>query len=591
MAYVNKKELAQKIANVKSSLKVLNEKGDIIGSQRLVQEESPLFYLTHFSNDELMSSDAVIDYLSHGFDETVKKYGIRGGEVLDDMLKDKKQAVLEISMRNPEDATETIRKMIMRRFASKVDFSKFGDKVKSLPSSFQEVLENPEERWKICDKPQQVHYYIPAGQEWEVLDWMAKNRPEMFSPMIHTTSVSNNPLNRNAVVERYSKMPEDKLPEVVKDYIARSKQFAIQKVDANDKVREFWKQRREIRQASWFDEDGKLLNFFKLEDNFPITSPEDYYFIADTFKNSGMTAFAFCKQYKISDTDGFREMLKKVAANDPEFAEFYENSTKENSRAFLATARRDIVGVATKRMDVAEIIDSSTDSRDFGKMISVALRTFDNPIVASRFAENVIDYYHKRVNSYGEYSTDEADLKNRLTRKEIKYLMGAELVEGLEKGKNVDFAQEITAKVMPVIKQLGKESRTQLYDAKTGLKMRIRPYSARFERGRYLADVVEFMLSDGRGVAVDSSMVDNAECFVHDHKLFKSAGVMTRVVKSVAEGKIQNAQETAEYHAKLQRKILKNIQEVRTLEQYFSKGKKVEAQEKSAENKTMSVLN
>ena len=144
MAYVNKKELAQKIANVKSSLKVLNEKGDIVGSQRLVQEESPLFYLTHFSNDELMSSDAVIDYLSHGFDETVKKYGIRGGEVLDDMLQEKKQAVLEISMRNPEDATETIRKMIMRRFASKVDFSKCGDKVKRLPSSFQEVLENPE---------------------------------------------------------------------------------------------------------------------------------------------------------------------------------------------------------------------------------------------------------------------------------------------------------------------------------------------------------------------------------------------------------------------------------------------------------------
>ena len=37
-----------------------------------------------------------------------------------------------------------------------------------------------------------------------------------------------------------------------------------------------------------------------------------------------------------------------------------------------------------------------------------------------------------------------------------------------------------------------------------------------------MSDVVEFMLSDGRGVAVEPAMVDNAECFVHDHKLFKS---------------------------------------------------------------------
>ena len=588
MAYVNKKELAKHVDSVKSSLKVLNANGDKIGSQRLVHEETPLFYLTHFSNDELVSNEDVLNYLSQDFDETVKRFGTRGGEVLDDMLQEKKQAILEVAMRNPDASIETLRKMIIRKFAGKADFSKFGDKVKELPEHFQEVIEKPEDVWKICDSAQMTYYHVPAGKEWEVLDWVAKNAPEKFSPMIHTRA-SNNPFSRNVVVERYSQMPQEELPEVVKDYIARSNQYAIQKVEANDKLREYHRQRREARRASWLDEDGRLLNFFKLEDNFPITSPEDYFFIAETFKNSGMTAYAFCKQFKISDTDGFRDMLKKVAQNDPEFAEFYEQSSQQNSRAFLATTRADIVAVATKRKDVAEVIDSSTDSRDFEKMISIALRIFDRPIVAGKFAENVISYYYDRMNSYGEYATDEKDLKNRLTKKEIKFLMGAELVDDLNRGKNVDFSQALGTKLMPVVKYLGKDTRVQLYDGKTGLKMRIRPYSARFERGRYLSDVVEFMLSDGRGVAVEPSMVDNAECFVHDHKLFKSAGVMTRVVKAVAEGKIQNSQETADYHARLQRRILKNIEEVRSLEQYFGRRKKDDSSSKTEEKKMMGV--
>ena len=62
-----------------------------------------------------------------------------------------------------------------------------------------------------------------------------------------------------------------------------------------------------------------------------------------------------------------------------------------------------------------------------------------------------------------------------------------------------------------------------------------------------------------------------AEAFAAEHNLFRSAGTMSRTIKSVIEGKIQNQAETEAYKQRLQEEILKKMKECKTLEEYFEK--------------------
>ena len=88
-----------------------------------------------------------------------------------------------------------------------------------------------------------------------------------------------------------------------------------------------------------------------------------------------------------------------------------------------------------------------------------------------------------------------------------------------------------------------------------------------------MSNSVYFLQPDGSQIKVEPQMVDMAECFVSTNRLFKSIGVMNRVIKAVAEGKIQNQHETESYKAELRRQILENMKECKSIEEYFAKRK------------------
>ena len=167
-------------------------------------------------------------------------------------------------------------------------------------------------------------------------------------------------------------------------------------------------------------------------------------------------------------------------------------------------------------------------------------------------------------------------------------MVGEETIRNFRCGKTIDFGVEINEAIRPVLAKLGREARVMLYDGRTGLRTRLKPYSNRFERDRYLKETVEFLTSDGRGISVKPYMVDNAECFVDENDLFKSASVMTRIVKSVAEGKLQNQQQTIDYKERLKDKILLDIKDIRTLEEYFGQSA---ASKPEGEGKVVALLN
>lgn len=537
--------------------------------RKLVESKPVHYYLVNFSNEELLANDVVLDHLGAKLNSGYHTFLLgRDDETAMNILAERKQAIVKATMKYPEIAEPVLIKLIARKIISTPDFVGYESQVRRLSPMVQDVIANPEEVWKVCDSAQIMAYNIPEGKEWEALDWLAENDYRRFKPLVSRYSKILS-VSQQEIIDRYLDMKGGQVPDSVKMLLQHLEEVKEKRVEANKKVAEFWKEKKAERAESWLDEQGELLKFFTLEDGFPITSKEDYLFIADVFRNSGMTAYGFCKQYKIGNIEGFRKMLKKVADNDPEFASFYEEFSKKHTQQFIHASKEDIVGVATKRIDVAEVIDGHSENRDFKKLVELAANLFDNPIVATRFVENVVEYYYQRTNSYSEYSTDEEELRKRLTFKEIRFLVGADIVRDFKHGKTIDFGQEINVAIRPVMSHLSRTAREMLYDGKVGLRVRLKPYSNRFSRDSYLKETVEFLTSDGRGISVKPYMIDNAECFVDENNLFKSASVMTRIVKSVAEGKIQNQQQTEEYKNRLKNQILLDIRDIRTLEEYF----------------------
>ena len=569
------KQKRLELESFRAALAEAEQNGDMEEYVKIIWSKSVYYYLANFSKDELLANNEILERMSDGIVAAYQTLIMsRDDETAMNFINENKELLVKIAMINPEESEPVVRKMLVRKNVSAQDFVGFESQVARLSPAVQDVIKNPEEVWKICSSVQSVVYNIPKGKEWSVLDWYAETDPEMFRKLINVKSKFS-PFTQEAVLERYLSMPEDQVPDSVKEYIVHLEDLKEQRIETNKKLAEIWKVKTAERKESWCDPKGQLLQFFKLDDGFPITSKEDYLFIADVFRNSGMTAYGFCKEYKISSVEGFRKMLQKVADNDPEFAEFYEEYSKRKAEQFIHASKRDIVGVATRRIDVAEVIDEHSENRDFKKLVELSKKLFDNPVVAIRFVEGVIEYYHQRVNSYGEYSTEKEDLEKRLTLKEIKFLIGADAVRRFKCGQTIDYGQEINEAIRPVMSQLGRASRVMLYDGKTGLRVRLKPYSNRFERENYLKETVEFLTSDGRGISVRPYMIDNAECFVDDNDLFKSASVMTRIVKAVAEGKIQNQQQTEEYKDRLKNKILLDMKEVSTLEEYFGFGPEI----------------
>ena len=53
--------------------------------------------------------------------------------------------------------------------------------------------------------------------------------------------------------------------------------------------------------------------------------------------------------------------------------------------------------------------------------------------------------------------------------------------------------------------------------------------------------------SNGNLVTITDDMIDMAMCYAHEHDLFRTSIIMNKLIRAVAEGRIQNQTETEEY--------------------------------------------
>ena len=485
-----------------------------------------------------------------------------------------KKAIIDFCIKHPEVAYDVLYWPIMFKTLSPKDFKEYSkEQILTLPKLCREVIVHPENVYKMKVQHKvddRLLYYIPKNKPWEALEWIAVHAPDKLKfVMTRTSSIS--PFGRQNVVEHYNQIEDkSKVPEAILAYLEGDEKLREFQSAHGKRTAEIQKQARLEKKMSWTDENGELLKLFELADGMPITSVDDYIFIANYFMNSGLSATEFCRVFQIENVAGFRKMCEKVALINPEFAEFYAESSKRKSQAYVAIIKHQIEDVADGKLAVEEMLTNQSQMKSLETVMSIGLSTVDTPHIL-KFAENIISYYYDRVHSYDSNSTDESEILKRLTDAEVKFLMTALVAHKRKSGATIDLGNEFAKPFVIISNQISPDARNKLFNRKSGLYKKLDSYSANFDYDMYSSGNGKFIMPDGSIAAPTLEMIDMADAYASTHNLFKSSGTMSRILKSVLEGKIQNQAETEEYKQNLQAKVLKSMKECKTLAEYFEK--------------------
>lgn len=485
-----------------------------------------------------------------------------------------KKVIIDFCFKHPEAAYDVLYWPIMYKTLSPKDFKGYSkEQIATLPRLCREVIVHPENLYKIKVQHKiddRIIYFIPENKPFEALEWIAKHAPDKLkSIMTKTSSIS--PFGRRNVVAYYSEVEDkSKIPAAILEYIEGDKKLHQLQVENGKRQSESQKQARLEKKLSWTDENGELIKLFELSDKMPITSVEDYLFIANYFMQSDLSVSEFCRRFQIENVQGFKEMCEKVSLINPEFETFYNENLEKKSKAYVAIIKHQIEDVADGKLKVVEMLTDHSQMKSLETVMSIGLSTVDKPHIL-KFAEQVINYYYDRIHSYDAISTDESELLKRLTEQEVRFLMSAKVVKRRKNGSLVNLGDEFTRPFVIISNQIPLEARDKIFNRQTGLYKRLDGYSTDFDYNSYLNGESQFIMPNGYVIQPTSEMIDMADAYASTHNLFKSGGTMSRILKSIIEGKIQNQAETEEYKQKLQALALKKMKECKDLTEYFAK--------------------
>ncbi|MBQ4541801.1 MAG: hypothetical protein IJA23_02995 [Clostridia bacterium] len=485
-----------------------------------------------------------------------------------------KKVIIDFCLKHPEVAYDVLFWPIMFKTLSTKDFSGYSkEQILTLPKLCREVIVHPENIYKMKVQHRvddRLLYSIPEDKPWEALEWIAVHAPDKLKFVMTRTSLIS-PFGRNNVVEHYSQIEDkSKIPEAILAYIEGDEQLRKFQSEHGKKTSVIQQQMRLVKKMSWFDDNGELLKLFELADGMQITSVEDYKLIATYFRNSDMSVSEFCRKFKINSVEGFKKMCEKIALTDPDFAEFYKENLETKSREYVATIREQIENVSASQTAIPDMLEGHKTKRSLETVMKMGQSIVTYPTLCA-FAENVIKYYHERLNSYDPLSTDEQEILKRLTSAEVKFLMPSKVSAKYKSGASINLGNEFAKPFVPVINQVNPSVKNMVYNRKNGLMKGLDSYSLNFDYNSYATGNTQLIMPDGSLLQTTEAMADMAEAYASKHKLFKSASTMSRIVRAIAEGKIQNQAETEEYKQHLQKRVLKTMKECKTLAEYFEK--------------------
>lgn len=535
---------------------------------------------TKTANNSKLSPEKFVEYL---LEDKQNKNFRPSSAIYDDSdfrlnILNNKKILIDFSINHPEYAYNILYWLIHFNAIAPRNFKNYtSDQIKQIPAIIRDVITFPENKYKLILNhriDETIFYNIPADNIWEVLEWIAQNKPTKLTQVISIRS-HYSPYSARKILNHYSQLEDThSLPTALIEYLDKINSLReSQKMNALTQSK-LKKQASLIKQLSWEDEDGNLIQFFALDNGIKIYSYDDYALIIKYFMNANLSASEFCKKFKISSVEGFRKMCEKFALANPEFAEFYKTNSEIKSKEAIVLTTSKITDVATNRLAVGEMLDLTQHRRSLSTMIKIGTSTVDEQTLLN-FSNLIIQYYYDRLNSYDPNALDEQNLSKYLSPTEIKFLMTTDIAEKLKSGQNIQFGKIFVSAMSPVYPKLSRDERLKIVTNHSGIVNRLNFYNEYFNPNSYLNGNSYFTLNN-QTVKINKDMLDMAYCFASKNKLFICENTMSKIMKAIALGEIQNKTETEEYKQELQQRISKKISKCNSLEEYLNQYNEME---------------
>lgn len=484
-----------------------------------------------------------------------------------------KKTIVDFCIKHPEMSYNILYWPVVHKLLSKKDFVGYSkEQIVKIPKLIREVIVHPEDIYKLKVQHQineRIYYHISDERCWEILEWIANNVPEKLSLIINKRAAFN-PFGRRKVMEHYKNVEDESLiPEAIKFYLSQPPEYLL--YQSKKGVNNAESQNRAIeKKLAWHDKKGEIIKLFGLADGMQITSVEDYKMIANYFMQSDLSVTEFCRRYQIDNVKGFKEMCEKIALTDANFADFYRDNLEKTSNAYVPIIKQLIEDVADKKMSVSEMLKSPPQNKSLETMMQIGSSVVDSEHL-HKFAEQIIIYYFNRTNSYDSNATWLGQILKRLTVEEVNFLMSARDEYRRNQGHDIQLGGEISRQFLPIKEKISPVAQGMLYSKSRGVLKKLAVYSIGYKASEYLSGENKFKNKKGEITEVSQEMLDMAEAYATANGLYKSAGTMSRIVKAVLDGRIQNQAEAQEYKQKLQGSILQKMQESKDLSEYFEK--------------------
>lgn len=462
-----------------------------------------------------------------------------------DFIGSNKEIIIDYAIMHPEISYDLLYWLVITKLCKPKDFKNYTkEQVCQIPRTMREVIANPADKYKLHFEQlvtnDTLYYSITDENKWNALEWVAKNYPNKLNLFACNTTPAN-PLNKKDILEHY-KTIEDKsqLPESLQKLLSILQKQYEEKLERQKMLAEKRKQRAREKLMNWYDSNGNLLKLFELEDGVEIKTLDDYKLILSYFIKSKLSTSEFCKQYLIDNIKGFELMCTKFALMDSEFNTYYTELKNAKQNTTLNAVKNIL---SEDNANVENLINSTTLTLP---TIIDASKSMVQPTSINSFARKVVDFYHTKLNSYNPTSSNKEEILKRLTEQEISFLLTNKTYHRLKSDKLLYLGTDFVNTFKP-LNDLGQKTRKQMQEPENGVKSLLDTYNKRFYPNQVFCNHLQIIMPDGTTKPVDQDTINMATSFANTHKLYKSSSTILQIIKAIADGEIENKEETQQF--------------------------------------------
>lgn len=436
---------------------------------------------------------------------------------------------------------------------------------------FEIIQEERKKNWKCDTEPQLIMYKATPENKWEILEYFANKNEVIFNRIVseyvtRTRKTIKKIYSRSEILEHYSSIELDLLPLCLKNYI-----LTLEKDIVNEKKlkRQKQKERIEVKEKkllSWDDEYASTIFLFKLGSITP-KSKYEYEKVLKKYLVESLSITAFCIKYQISNVKGFKKMLEKFSAENPQYAEQIKSKSNIQRVQYVEKVKDIIKSICVRGESVGSIMRYSKIF-SLEELQVAASSLFADKDYCESLTIKVIEYYYSRLVSH-RYSIESSNLENMLTNDEIRFIVGDEEYNAIIFGKKSEikriFLKRISFLSSTRYALIRQKENSQILN----LIKAIAKYDSKFNKNEYLKMTTFLFTECGEQVKVTKKIVDMAYQYAYSKNIYTSDAVMRSLIKGVVNGKIKNIGEN-EQAKKNRSKDLEFFNKITNIDEYFA---------------------